>query len=184
MRTIRGITLALALGLTTGAAQAFSIGDAARMASGAVAPGSTTAQSADLLGRLVDLNVTSEQAIGGTGALLELASNQLPGTDYRQLLQSVPVLNEFSGDGDGLLGQPSAVGGLLGRSNPPARQSDASAGIHNLADVARQFSSLGMDPGLVSQFAPVLLQFIGSQGVGQPLLGSLAGIWGASAATP
>lgn len=46
-----------------------------------------------------------------------------------------------------------------------------------MTDVAAQFSNLGMDSGMVSQFAPVLLQFIGNQGVGQPLLGTLTSLW-------
>lgn len=169
--------ITLALGLSAGAAQAFSLGDAARVASSVAAPGSSTAQSADLLGKLTDLNVSTEQAVGGTSALLALARNQLPGNDYSQLLQSVPVLGEFSGGGSNLLGQASAVSGLLGKSNPLAKQTDTAGNIQSLTDVAQQFSGLGMDAGMISQFTPVLLDFIGNQGIGQPLLGSLTSLW-------
>ncbi len=167
------LTLALALTLTAGAANAFSLGDAAKLTSAVAAPGSTTAQSAELVNRLSALNVSPEQAVGGTSALLNLAKNQLPSTDYSQLLSSVPALADLSGGGLG--SQAGAVSGLLGKSNPLANS--AQSNMHSLGDVSNAFSTLGMDSGMVSQFAPVLLQFIGNQGVGQPLLSTLTNLW-------
>lgn len=174
MNKLSCIALSLTFGLTVSTAQAFSLGDAARITSAVAAPGSAAAQSAELVNKLTALNVTPEQAVGGTGALLELARNQLPSTDYSQLMQSVPALKEL--DGGGLISQASAIGGLLGKSNPLAKQPTQNS-IQSLSAVAQQFSGLGMDPGMVSQFAPVLLQFIGNQGVGQPLLGTLTSLW-------
>ncbi|MFA5679281.1 MAG: DUF2780 domain-containing protein [Pseudomonas sp.] len=177
IKTNLSITLALALGLSavTGSAHAFSLGDAAKLTSAVVAPDSAAGQTAELMNRLTDLNVSSEQAVGGTSALLNLAKNQLPSTDYSQLLSSVPALANLSGNGsDSTAG---AIGGLLGKSNPLAKQPAQAAGIQSMTDVAAQFSNLGMDSGMVSQFAPVLLQFIGNQGVGQPLLGTLTSLW-------
>lgn len=169
------LTLTLALGMTAavGTAHAFSLGDAAKLTSAVAAPDSATAQSAELVTRLTDLNVSSEQAVGGTSALLNLARNQLPSTDYSQLLSSVPALGNLSGGGLG--SQAGAVSGLLGKSNPLANS--AQNNMHSLGDVGNAFSALGMDAGMVSQFAPVLLQFIGNQGVGQPLLGTLTSLW-------
>lgn len=170
------LTLTLALGLSAGVstAHAFSLGEAAKLTSAIAAPDSATARSAELLGKLTDLNVSSEQAIGGTSALLNLARNQLPSTDYSQLLSSVPALANLTG-GD-LANQVGAVSGLLGKSNPLAK-STAQSEMHSLTDVGNAFSALGMDSGMISQFAPVLLQFIGNQGVGQPLLGTLTSLW-------
>lgn len=169
------LTLTLALGLTAavGTVHAFSLGDAAKLTSAIAAPDSATAKSAELVTRLTDLNVSSEQAVGGTSALLNLAKNQLPSTDYSQLLSSVPALANLSGGGLG--SQAGAVSGLLGKSNPLANS--AQSNMQSLGDVSNAFSGLGMDAGMVSQFAPVLLQFIGNQGVGQPLLGTLTSLW-------
>lgn len=166
------IALSLALGLTAGAAQAFSLGDAARVTTAVAAPGSTAAQSADLVSKLTALNISSEQAVGGTSALMNLAKNQLATTDYRQLIDKVPALQNLSG----MSSQAGAVSGLLGKANPRSK-SAATNEMNSLADVGSAFSGLGMDAGMISQFAPVLLQFIGGQGIGQPLLGSLASIW-------
>ncbi|WP_260963366.1 DUF2780 domain-containing protein, partial [Pseudomonas citri] len=38
--------------------------------------------------------------------------------------------------------------------------------------------ALGMDGGMISRFAPIILQFLGQQGVGSSLLQSLGGVWG------
>ena len=38
--------------------------------------------------------------------------------------------------------------------------------------------TLGMDSGMIGQFAPLLLQYFGQQGVGASLLSSLGGVWG------
>lgn len=168
------LTLALALTLTAGAANAFSLGDAAKLTSAVAAPGSTTAQSAELVNRLSALNVSPEQAVGGTSALLNLAKNQLPRTDYSQLLSSVPALADLSAGGLG--SQVGAVSGLLGKSNPLGG-GNAQSNMQSLGDVSNAFAGLGMDAGMVSQFAPVLLEFIGGQGVGQPLLGTLTSLW-------
>lgn len=175
------LTLALSLTAATGTVHAFSLGDAAKLTSAVAAPDSAAAQSAELMTRLTDLNVSSEQAVGGTSALLNLAKNQLPSTDYSQLLSSVPALSNLAGNDLG--NQVGAVSGLLGKSNPLAKQPAQAASIQSMTDVAAQFSNLGMDSGMVSQFAPVLLQFIGNQGVGQPLLGTLTSLWGGQPAS-
>lgn len=170
------LTLTLALGLSAGVgtAHAFSLGEAAKLTSAIAAPDSATARSAELLGKLTDLNVSSEQAVGGTSALLNLAKNQLASTDYAQLMNSVPALHNLTGNT--LANQAGAVSGLLGKANPLAKGA-AQSDMHSLTDVGNAFSALGMDAGMVSQFAPVLLEFIGGQGVGQPLLGNLTSLW-------
>ena len=168
------LTLALGLSATVGTTHAFSLGDAAKLAGSVAAPDSATASSAELVSKLTDLNVSTEQAVGGTSALLDLARNQLPSTDYAQLLNSVPALHNLTDNS--LASQAGAVSGLLGKANPLAK-SAVPSDMNSLTDVGSAFSALGMDAGMVSQFAPVLLQFIGNQGVGQPLLGTLTNLW-------
>jgi hypothetical protein len=38
-----------------------------------------------------------------------------------------------------------------------------------------------MDSGMIGRFAPVILEYLGQQGVGGSLLQNLGGIWGAGA---
>jgi len=148
-------------------------------------------QTLALLDSLSALQVTPQQALGGVGALLGLAQNRLAGDQYAQLAGAVPGLELLGGNGgnggnaaNGLLGRLGALSGLLGGSARQApAQSGAPAGtVDSLEDVNQAFSALGMGVGLVGQFAPILLQFLGNQGVAGSLLQSLGGIWGVPAA--
>lgn len=151
-------------------------------------------QTAELLGALRALDVTPQQALGGTAALLGLAQSRLPGADYAQLTQAVPGVEKLAGGGAlGQLGALGALGGLLGQPAAPTADeagSQSASGtapaatgalpgsVSSMQDVDQAFAALGMSPGMAGQFAPILLQLLGSQGVGGPLLQSLAGIWG------
>jgi hypothetical protein len=122
MKISRGFALASLLTLAASPVFAqFSLGDAANAISGmksgnTAADAAPTSETADLLGALSQLSVTPQQAVGGTGAMLGLAKNQLSSTDYSQLAKSVPGIDKLSGGGE--LG---ALAGLLGSSlaRPP-----------------------------------------------------------------
>lgn len=147
-------------------------------------------QTLALIDQLRALQVTPQQAMGGVGALLGLAQHQLAADQYAQLAGSVPGLEFLGGNAgsaasagngvSGVLGRLGALSGLLGGSASPAPQpSGAPAGtVSSLEEVNQAFSALGMGVGLVGQFAPILLQFLGNQGVAGTLLQSLGGIWG------
>ena len=146
MKISRGFALSCLMTLAAAPvfAAGFSLGDAANAISGmqggnnkaaAAAPSSETA---GLLSALTSqLNITPEQAVGGTGAMLGLAKNKLSGNDYSQLGNSVPGLDQLSGN-----------------------------------------NALGMDSGMIGQFAPVILQYLGGQGASSSVLGKLAQAWG------
>lgn len=181
MKISRGFALVSLMTLAASPVFAqFSLGDAANAISGmkgdntAAAAAAPTPQTADLLSALSELNVTPEQAIGGAGAMLGLAKNQLSSTDYSELAKSVPGIDILSGGGE--LG---ALAGLLGSSGNAAGLGNALGAVKNTTDLSTAFSALGMDAGMIGQFAPVLLQYFGQQGVGGSLLNSLGGIWGA-----
>lgn len=182
MNISRGIALASLLALSASPAFAqFSLNDAANAISGmnggdATATAAPTPQTADLLSTLTQLNITPQQAIGGAGAMLGLAKNQLSSTDYSELAKSVPGINMLSGGGE--LG---ALAGLLGSSGKAAGLDNALGNVKDANDLNNAFSALGMDSGMIGQFAPVLLQYFGQQGVGGTLLSSLGSIWGAGA---
>ncbi|WP_283769823.1 DUF2780 domain-containing protein [Vibrio cholerae] len=40
------------------------------------------------------------------------------------------------------------------------------------------FSALGMDSGMIGQFAPVILKYLGGEGANSSVLGKLAQAWG------
>jgi len=184
MKISRGFALASLLTLAASPAFAqFNLSDAANVIAGmkgddATATAAPTPQTADLLSTLSELDITPEQAIGGAGAMLGLAKNQLSSTDYSQLAKSVPGIDMLSGGGE--LG---ALAGLLGSSGKAAGLDNALGNVKDTNDLNNAFSALGMDSGMIGLFTPVLLQYLGQQGVGGTLLSSLGNIWGAGAGT-
>lgn len=181
MKISRGFVLASLMTLAASPVFAgFSLEDVTKAASSmqggnAATAAAPTQETAGLLGALISqLNVKPEQAVGGTAAMLGLAKNQLSSTDYSELAKSVPGIDKLSGGGE--LG---ALAGLLGSSGQSAGLANALGSVKNTNDLNNAFSALGMDSGMIGQFAPVLLQFLGQQGVGGSLLESLGGIWGA-----
>lgn len=141
-------------------ANAFNLNDS--LSSGAQALSSTNEVSGEarqLQGQLEDqLGITETQAVGGTGALLQLAKNNL-GTDTTNALTSkAPGLSNLLG-GDSGLGE-----GLL-------------SGISSMSGVESAFSALGMDAAMIQQFVPVVMGFLADQGVGSSLLGQLQDLW-------
>jgi hypothetical protein len=77
------------------------------------------------------------------------------------------------------LGQLSQLGGLLGKSDGVTSQAtSAVSNVSNTAELDAAFKALGMDSGMVGQFAPIILQYLGGEGVGASLLGKLGSAWG------
>jgi hypothetical protein len=183
MKISRGFALATLMSLAASPVFAdFSLDDLTKAASSmqggnAATTATPTTETADLLDVLTSqLNVTPEQAIGGAGAMLGLAKNQLSATDYSQLAKSVPGLDILSG-----VGQLGALSGLLGSSGQSAGLQNALGNVKNTSDLDSAFGALGMDDSMVGLFAPVLLKYLGDQGLGGSLLENLGGIWGAGA---
>ena len=187
MKVSRHLTLVAALSLLAGPALAFNLSEAANLLSAANGGKGTgdaarllaNPQNLELLQSLSALKLTPQQTVGGAGAMLGLAKNQLPSAEYSQLSQSVPGLQKLEGNNG--LKQLEGLSGLLGKSaaTPLSAETTAAlANVNNLTDLNQAFSALGMDSGMIGQFAPLLLQYIGQQGVGRSLLNSLGSVWG------
>ncbi|MFZ6041251.1 DUF2780 domain-containing protein [Vibrio natriegens] len=99
------------------------------------------------------LPVSTEQAAGGSSALLALAQSQLSGENSRELESLIPGLSSLSG-----------AQSLLGN-------------VESLSAVQSAFDTLGLDASMISQFAPVILQYLNEQGASTGLLDSLTGLW-------
>ncbi|MHA3734655.1 DUF2780 domain-containing protein [Pseudomonas sp. Eth.TT006] len=181
MKISRGIALASLMTLAASPVFAgFSLDDVTRAASSmqggnAATAAAPTSETAGLLQAITGLGVTPQQAVGGTSAMLGLAKNQLSSTDYSQLAKEVPGIDKLSGGGGNL----AALSGLLGSSGKSAGLENALGNVKDTNDLNNAFGALGMDSGMVGQFAPVLLKYLGDQGVGGPILQSLGSIWGA-----
>ncbi|EGB99615.1 DUF2780 domain-containing protein [Pseudomonas juntendi] len=186
------LTLATLMTLAASPVFAFNLSDAANAVSAMQnqqQQGQVQAPQAqaDLLNTLgSQLNITPEQAVGGAGAMLGLARNSLSSEDYGQLTKAVPGLDLLSGAN--ALGGLSGLGDLLGSNKGSQSALDKALGndVQNRSDLDNAFKALGMDTGMIGQFAPLLLQYLGQQGIAGSLLQNLGALWAtpAPAATP
>lgn len=186
------LTLATLMTLAASPVFAFNLSDAANAVSALQnqqQQGQVQAPQAqaDLLNTLgSQLNITPEQAVGGAGAMLGLARNSLSSEDYGQLTKAVPGLDLLSGAN--ALGGLSGLGDLLGSNKGSQSALDKALGndVQNRSDLDNAFKALGMDTGMIGQFAPLLLQYLGQQGIAGSLLQNLGALWAtpAPAATP
>ncbi|ALG53054.1 TPA: DUF2780 domain-containing protein [Vibrio parahaemolyticus] len=99
------------------------------------------------------LPVSTEQATGGSSALIALAQSQLSQQNSTELQSLIPGLSNLKG-----------AQSLLGN-------------IESLSAVQSAFNALGLDPSMISQFAPVILGYLNEQGASEGLLKSLSGLW-------
>ncbi|MCY1400012.1 hypothetical protein D9M71_150850 [compost metagenome] len=188
MKISRVFALATLMTLAASPVFAFNLSDAANAVSAMQnseqtegAPLTAAPGPANLLNTLgTDLKITPEQAIGGTGALLGLAKNQLSPTDYAELSKSVPGLDMLSGMN--ALAGLGGLGALLGKNDSTSTALDSALQVKDTNDLNNAFSALGMDTGMIGMFAPVILQYLGQQGVAGSLLQSLGSAWGLGAA--
>ncbi len=116
------------------------------------------------------LGVDESQAKGGAGLIFKMAQEQLGDGDFAQLASAVPIVSNLIGEaptpGKGLAG---AIGGLAGAMGGGGGQ------LANLAALAGGFSQLGLNPGMVNKFVPIILSFVQSEG-GQQAKNILAGV--------
>lgn len=123
----------------------------------AVAP--AQAQTPELIGMLTSqLGVTEAQAAGGAGSIFGLAKQNLSAADFRQVAGAVPGM-------DTLLGAaPKAESALPGLGAATSLLGGQAGTATGLASLSGSFSKLGMSSGLVTQFVPIVLQYVQSSG--------------------
>lgn len=118
--------------------------------SGTSLTGLSNMASPDLTGQLTNaLSITPEQARGGAGALFTLAKSRLSSADFSKVAAAVPGM-------DGLLKAAPASDQLSALSNL--------GGLGGLASVGGSFQKLGLSPGMVSKFVPLIVNYVGSRG--------------------
>ena len=189
---MKASTLVTLMTLAASPVFAFNLSDAANAVStvqnqkqqGQVQAPEAQANLLNILGS--ELKITPEQAVGGAGAMMGLARNNLSSEDYGQLAKAVPGLDLLAG-ANALVGL-SGLGEMLGKNSESqlALSNALSNDVENRSDLDNAFKALGMDTGMIGQFAPLLLQYLGQQGIAGSLLQNLGSLWTmpAAAATP
>jgi hypothetical protein len=96
------------------------------------------------------------QAVGGSGALLNLAQGKLPATDFSKLSNVVPGMKD-------IMEQGKSLGGFSGNLN-------------SMADAKEVMSKLGMSSNQAAQMPQALAGYVESKG-GSDMAGLLRNIW-------
>ncbi|WP_306580338.1 DUF2780 domain-containing protein [Pseudomonas sp.] len=179
---MKAFTLATLMTLAASPVFAFNLSDAANAVSAMQnqnqnqqAQVQAPEAQANLLNTLgSELKITPEQAVGGAGAMLGLARNNLSSEDYGQLTKAVPGLDLLAG-----ANALSGLGGLLGKNSESqsALSNALGSNVENRSDLDTAFKALGMDTGMIGQFAPLILQYLGQQGIAGSLLQNLGSLW-------
>lgn len=116
---------------------------------------STTKLTSDISQQL---NVKPSQAASGAGALLALAKNQLSSQNTQELNHLIPGISQLT--------NLNLSGG-----------SKLSSSISSLGQVNQVFTKLGLDPAMISQFAPIVLKYLGERNASSGLINSLSELW-------
>ena len=99
----------------------------------------TTQSQNDLISSITkNIGITPTQATGGLATILQYAKTQTSATDYTSLLKDVPALDN--------LNTSSLTDSLLGS-------------VTSLESVQTAFKTLGIEPSLVAQFVPIIIEY-------------------------
>jgi len=105
-----------------------------------------------------NFGVPENQAKGGAGLLFNLAKEKLGESDFSQVAQHVPGINELIGIAPKSKGLGTALGGLASSIGGDASK------FGSIASLASGFSELGLDSGMVGKFIPIILSFVQGKG--------------------
>lgn len=103
------------------------------------------------------LGINSQQAMGGVGSIFSLAQQRMNPSDFMQLSSYVPDMDQYLS----AVPQPAASNSLFGSAANLMGGQDN--GLGSLAVLGGSFQTLGMDANMISQFVPVVLQYIQGQ---------------------
>ena len=105
-----------------------------------------------------NLGVTTEQAEGGAGAILNAASKNMSSDEFTQVTDALPdvaSLVENASTSDSGAGSSGGLSSLLGNSQ---------SSLSSLAGLASTFSDLGLSSDMIGKFTSVILEYAQSEG--------------------
>jgi hypothetical protein len=114
------------------------------------------AQTPGLVDILVQqLGVTPQQATGGAGSIFSMAQQSMTSSNFGLVSKAVPGMDQ-------LLSAAPASGTTSFMGSAASALGGSSLG--NMAGLASSFQGLGMNSGMMSQFIPVIMQYVQTQG--------------------
>ena len=126
------------------------------------AASSSAVPESGLVNTLVNqLGVNQQQAMGGVGSIFSLAQQRMNPTDFMQLRGNVPGIDQYLS----AVPEPSSSSLLIGSA--ASMLGGQAGGLGNLAALAGSFQTLGMSSNMITQFVPLVLQYVqGQSGAG------------------
>lgn len=107
------------------------------------------------------LGINQQQAMGGVGSIFSLAQQRMNPTDFMQLRGNVPGMDQYLS----AVPEPSSSSLLIGSA--ASMLGGQAGGLGNLAALAGSFQTLGMNSNVITQFVPLVLQYVqGQSGAG------------------
>lgn len=153
-KTLLSLSVFLLIGTTQ--LSAFGLSDVTNaMSQNTSTPQATSSQASGLTEMLSkQLNISDKQASGGVGSILNYAKSALTSNKFQTLKSAIPnaqSLMSMVPKGN------STSGGLSSLTNAMGGNS-----ISKMAGLASQFSSLGLNSGMISKFVPIIMQYFKS----------------------
>jgi hypothetical protein len=139
-----------------------------------VAASTSDVVSSALTNRLVqELGITPAQASGGAGSLFQVAKAGMQANDFSHLVSAVPEVSHLIG------AAPKKSGWSQVASGTSAIIGDKNDTLGQAAALAENFKNLGLSTDMISQFTPIISDYVkqeaGNQ-ISKALLSSLAGL--------
>ena len=101
------------------------------------------------------LNVSQQQALGGAGALFQVAKQNMEPQAFSTLSQSVPGMEAMLGaaptTSDPVSSLTSSLSSMMGDTNNT---------LGTVASLASSFDQLNLSPEMVGQFIPILTEYV------------------------
>ncbi|MEI6611006.1 MAG: DUF2780 domain-containing protein [Deltaproteobacteria bacterium] len=104
------------------------------------------------------LGVTDEQATGGSGAIFNMAKQNLSKSKFAQIAKAVPGIDKMMKAAP----KTESDNGMLGSASSLIEK-DAPA-LSKVASLTNSFSKLGMNADMLDKFTPVILDYVKSKG--------------------
>ncbi|MFA5982413.1 MAG: DUF2780 domain-containing protein [Methylococcaceae bacterium] len=118
--------------------------------------GATTPALVNILAQ--QLGVSQQQALGGAGSLFSVAQQAMPASQFGQVSSVVPGISQILAATPSLNPSSPSLLGLAGNAL------GTNSGLGRLASAAIAFQNLGLNPSMVNQFIPIMLQYVQNQG--------------------
>ncbi|HYG61772.1 MAG TPA: DUF2780 domain-containing protein [Thermoanaerobaculia bacterium] len=119
------------------------------------------------------LGLSTEQAAGGAGAVINMIRDGIDANDFKKLATMVPEISGWmkaaptAGDagagGGGILGQAGDLLGSLAGGAGGGAAGGVLGSLGGLAGLVGALGKLGIDPETAAKFVPTLLQFLQSK---------------------